>query len=178
MNLSFRPMIPEDYPRILDWLARPHVKAWWDDGDDTIEKVAQHYDLTAPGTARFILMIHPGESETPAVPIGYFQYYILPDGTIGTDQFIGEEQYLDRGMGTCALRHFVTLILERHRPGRIILDPSPQNARAIRCYEKVGFQHYAKVTAADGTAAYMMQLDPDAFRRDAPIYLAESEDHA
>jgi len=39
--LSFRPLLPADFPLLLAWLSRPHVKEWWDDGEDTLEKVAR-----------------------------------------------------------------------------------------------------------------------------------------
>ena len=80
-ELSFRPMTPDDYPRLLDWLQRPHVKEWWDDGDDTLEKVAAHY--SDPDAERFILLYQEAGSTDEARPIGYFQYYLEEDGVVG-----------------------------------------------------------------------------------------------
>ena len=42
-EIFFRVIKAEDYPQILVWLQRPHVKRWWDDGDDTLEKVVFKY---------------------------------------------------------------------------------------------------------------------------------------
>jgi RimJ/RimL family protein N-acetyltransferase len=53
------------------------------------------------------------------------------------------------------------MILERHSPIRIVTDPSPDNLRAIRCYEKVGFKHYETVEEDSGKLAYMMELVTD-----------------
>ena len=36
-------------------------------------------------------------------------------------------------------------------------DPSPSNLRAIRCYEKAGFERQGTVTTPDGPAVYMVQ---------------------
>jgi hypothetical protein len=40
--LSFKPLLPADFPLLLAWLSCPHVKEWWDDGV-TLEKVALNY---------------------------------------------------------------------------------------------------------------------------------------
>ncbi len=70
--LEFRPLVNTDFPLMLEWLSREHVKEWWDDGDDTLEKVARHYGRSEEGLERFILLdVHNGDKK----PIGYFQYY-------------------------------------------------------------------------------------------------------
>jgi RimJ/RimL family protein N-acetyltransferase len=154
MMLKFRPLTSDDFPLLLTWLSKEHVKLWWNDGDDTLEKAARHYGKEED-VARFIL-IEAGGGEKP---FGYFQYYFAPDGSIGIDQFIGEETYVNRGVGEKAIRMFIQMIMRRHKPPAIILDPSPDNKRAIRCYEKVGFKHYETRMDKDGNSAYMMRLD-------------------
>ncbi len=152
----FRTLTTGDFPLLLEWLSKEHIRRWWNDGDDTLEKVAQHYGKKETDVARFILV----ELETGVEkPIGYFQYYLVSDGTIGIDQFIGDENRINRGVGEKAVRMFVELILRECKPTSIILDPSPDNKRAIRCYEKVGFRHYETKKAEDGSSTYMMRLD-------------------
>jgi len=51
------------------------------------------------------------------------------------------------------------LLVERHNPRRIIIDPDPRNRRAIRCYEKAGFRYYETVAHEDGSLFYMMAID-------------------
>jgi aminoglycoside 6'-N-acetyltransferase len=158
MILRFRPLTSEDFPLLLEWLSREHVKEWWDGGEDTLEKVAHNYGEEEEGLERFILVEMRGDMEKP---IGYFQHYLVADGSIGIDQFIGEEDYINRGVGTKAIHLFVEMIKREHRPPAIILDPSPDNKRAIRCYEKVGFQHYETKEGVEGGLAYMMRLGDD-----------------
>lgn len=158
MTYQFRPLTPADFPQMLKWLQTPHVKQWWDDGDDTLKKVAEHYGPVDPGTGSFILLETTSARERP---IGYFQYAETGDGTIGIDQFIGEPDCLNRGIGTQAILLFVALIREQYGSVPIVLDPVPENTRAIRCYEKVGFKHVETCpsTYKPGTFAYMMRLD-------------------
>lgn len=154
--LSFRPLRTTDFPLLLSWLFNKHVKQWWDDGHDTLEKVALHYGSEELGVYRFILQERIGRS---VVPIGYFQYYIVSPETLGIDQFIGEIDRINQGVGTTAIRLFLDLAISRHKPQQAIIDPHPENKRAIRCYEKVGFVHYATEKAASGERSYMMRFD-------------------
>jgi len=53
------------------------------------------------------------------------------------------------------LTHFQT----RHHPRIVTVDPSPANKRAIRCYEKVGFQHDETIQGPSEEEAYMMKIE-------------------
>lgn len=154
--LDFRSLTEHDFPMLLQWLQKPHVREWWNDGDDTLEKVAAHYG-TEPDTERFILMLAEDEGGEFR-PVGYFQYYNDEPGIVGIDQFIGEEGLINKGIGTQAVRAFLDLIAEREDPHTIVLDPDPANTRAIRCYEKAGFQQYETVITDEGITAYMMRV--------------------
>ncbi|HEX8288778.1 MAG TPA: GNAT family N-acetyltransferase [Pyrinomonadaceae bacterium] len=152
---KFRKLEPEDFPLMLKWLSENHVREWWNDGDDTLEKVALHYGERSEDVRRFILI---QEKEGVEKSIGYFQYYFASGGEIGIDQFIGEKDYLGKGVGEKAIRLFIELIIRVHNPKHVILDPSPENKRAIRCYEKVGFVHFETRQNENGEPAYMMRL--------------------
>ncbi|MCU1379405.1 MAG: aminoglycoside 6-N-acetyltransferase, partial [Acidimicrobiales bacterium] len=45
-----------------------------------------------------------------------------------------------QGVGTDAVRTLARHLLEHGGHHRLVIDPSAANARAIRCYEKVGFR--------------------------------------
>lgn len=153
---EFRRITTADFPQMLEWLSKQHIKQWWNDGDDTLEKVALHYGQKSDDVKRFILFEINGKVEKP---IGYFQYYFAPSNLIGIDQFIGEESYLDRGVGEQTIKMFAELIIRKHKPDFIILDPSPDNKRAIRCYEKIGFKHYETNLIEEANSVYMMRLE-------------------
>ncbi len=148
-------MASGDFPQMFEWLSKEHIKQWWNDGDDTLEKVTLHYGEKSDDVKRFILVEMKEEIEKP---IGYFQYYFAPGNQIGIDQFIGEENYLDKGVGEKTIKMFIELIMRRHKSKAIVLDPSPDNKRAIRCYEKVGFKHYETKKTEDGNSAYLMRI--------------------
>jgi aminoglycoside 6'-N-acetyltransferase len=154
--LGFRPLRVTDFPLLLTWLSNDHVKQWWHDGDNTLDKVAMHYGAEEPDVARFILI---ESTEAGESPLGYFQYYIVSKEIIGIDQFIGEVDHINKGIGTAAIKLFLEMIVTRHKPQQVIIDPHPENKRAIRCYEKVGFVYYATKLKENGESAYMMRLN-------------------
>ncbi len=117
---------------LLDWLQRPHVKEWWDDGDDTIEKVAAHYCRDPENTKRFVV-------ELDGEDAGYFQYYKFDSEHIGVDQFLANGVELSKGIGTKCLLAFIDMIIEIESPEIISADPHPENKRGIRYFEKCGF---------------------------------------
>jgi len=145
--ISFRPIQADDFPLLLDWLQRPHVKQWWDDGDDTIARVARNYSSDPETTKRFIATLDGSE-------IGYLQFIRLDKCHVGTDQFLADHDRLGKGLGTQCLRAFMNLIIAREAPDMISVDPHPNNRRAIRCYEKCGFVRDAERSSA--TVCFMI----------------------
>ena len=76
-------------------------------------------------------------------------------GVWGIDQFIAEPTLLGRGFGTAMVRAFVARLFENPAVTRVQTDPSPGNARAIRCYEKAGVRAVGEVDTPDGPALLM-----------------------
>jgi aminoglycoside 6'-N-acetyltransferase len=62
----------------------------------------------------------------------------LPPGSRGIDQYIGEPDMLNQGHGTAFVREHTHQLFAAGAPA-IGTDPHPDNARAIRAYEKAGF---------------------------------------
>jgi aminoglycoside 6'-N-acetyltransferase len=154
---EFRPMVTADLPMLKRWLQMPHVSAWWHDPAEQFELVSG--DLDHPDMAQFIV-------SAEGRPFGYLQCYNLsawdtgfgpqPPGTRGLDQFIGESDMIDRGHGSAFIRAFAERLLANGTP-RIVIDPDPSNARAIRAYEKAGFQRGRIVDTPDGAAVLMVR---------------------
>ena len=154
---EFRPMSAADLPLIRRWLGEPHVRAWWHDPAEQFELVSG--DLGHPDMAQFIVI-------SGSRPFAYLQCYNLsawdagfgpqPDGTRGLDQFIGEPDMVGRGHGSTFIRAFADRLLAAGTP-RVVTDPDPANARAIRCYEKAGFRRDREVDTPDGRALLMLR---------------------
>ena len=102
-------------------------------------------------------------------PIGYAQSYVAlgsgdgwweeetDPGVRGIDQSLANASQLGKGLGTKLVRALVELLFNDPEVTKIQTDPSPSNLRAIRCYEKAGFERQGTVTTPDGPAVYMVQ---------------------
>src|SRR5712671_3560688 len=77
-------------------------------------------------------------------------------GTRGIDLFIGEPDMIERGHGSALVRCFVDDRLQKGAP-RIVTDPDPANGRAVRAYEKAGFEKDRMVETPDGPALLMIR---------------------
>jgi aminoglycoside 6'-N-acetyltransferase len=77
-------------------------------------------------------------------------------GTRGIDQFIGEADMLDRGHGSAFIRSFIDRMMTTGTP-RIITDSDPVNVRAIRAYEKAGFQKDRMIDTSEGRVLLMVR---------------------
>jgi aminoglycoside 6'-N-acetyltransferase len=153
----FRPMTTSDLPLVRRWLAEPHVVQWWGNTLEQFELVSG--DLEVEAMEQFVVAIND-------CPFGYLQCYdpdVWPEnglgdhprGTRGIDQFIGEQDMVDRGHGSAFIRTFIDRLLAAGAP-RVITDPDPANGRAIRAYEKAGFRRQHLVDTPDGTALLMV----------------------
>lgn len=154
---AFRPMLAADLPLVRRWLAEPHVVQWWGDPAEQYGLVSG--DLDEPAMDQFMI-------STAGTDFAYLQCYDLtawesgfgehPRGTLGIDQFIGEPGMIERGHGSAFIRAFADERL-RHGAPRIVTDPDPANARAVRAYEKAGFEKAGMVDTPDGPALLMVR---------------------
>lgn len=80
------------------------------------------YPVTEEGRAEYGL--DPGENTT---------------GLFAFDQFIGDPERWNQGLGTRAVSLLVTYLFQKKAARKIVIDPRARNPRAIRCYEKCGF---------------------------------------
>jgi aminoglycoside 6'-N-acetyltransferase len=154
---AFRPMTPADLPSIERWLALPHVRQWWGDPAEQYKLVSG--DLDEPAMDQYIVSVTGN-------PFGYLQCYDLtawnsgfgtqPLGTRGIDLFIGEPTMIERGHGSALIRCFTEDRLTQGVP-RMVTDPDPANRRAIRAYEKAGFERDRVVETSDGPALLMVR---------------------
>jgi aminoglycoside 6'-N-acetyltransferase len=70
------------------------------------------------------------------------------------DLSIGDVGKLSQGIGSGVLRAFTErLVEEGHRA--IIIDPDPENRRAVRAYEKAGFRPVPRLLGRTGDTLIM-----------------------
>ncbi|TMH57193.1 MAG: GNAT family N-acetyltransferase [Betaproteobacteria bacterium] len=164
-TVSFRPMLEADLPLLHEWIQRPHVAEWWGGGligeslEDTRRKYLPRLEPDFPVKGYIALLA--GE------PLGFIQSYVAVEcgdgwwedetdpGVRGIDQFLADGSKLGQGLGSQLVTAFVRNLFHDPNVTKVQADPDPKNARAIRCYEKVGFRPLGNVTTPDGIALLM-----------------------
>jgi len=143
-TVSLRPMEDtfEDYIALRDWFHEPELCQWvWCDEKDeppvTLDRVMEKYRprvITPEDVFPYFILLDGN-------PIGFIQYYLHDECSIGIDMWIGSHDNRGKGWGTSALRQMVELIRKQHPDIReVFITPDPRNVRAVRCYEKAGFR--------------------------------------
>ncbi len=163
-----------DRPILARWLVRDQVQRWWGDPALNLADFDEH-----PASQRAIITAG-GE------PIGYMRWRrvqgqeltetgapAILDGAVDIDLFIGEPEWLGRGAGPAALLLLLKLLAEDPAALLATVSTSVQNARAIRAYEKAGFQRYRQYDDAESGPCWLMlvPLRPSAHSPDEPVAL-------
>ncbi len=175
MTITFRKLQLSDLPLMYTWLNTPHVHEWYDkDKKNSIEEVANRYAPKIKGEkpTDCYLALYEGK------PFGYLQTYKVNDWpefgnhigyddfTAAVDLFIGEADFIGKGIGTKMLEAFLQQVVfaEGSTINTCVIGPEPGNKRAIRTYEKVGFQ-YSKTVQIPGEEqpTYLMEITKDRF---------------
>ncbi len=175
-GLSFRGLRSSDLDLMHRWLNAPHVRRWWYDEGTSYQEIEGQYLPRIEGreaTKPFVILYKDR-------PIGYIQSYRISneddeeyanlvdvEDSAGVDLFIGEAEYLYRGLG----RYIVLDFLSKHvfsAPGIevCVIGPEPKNAAAIRAYEKAGFRYFKKIQVpGEPEPEYLMKLTREEFER-------------
>ncbi len=148
-RLSVRVLERNDAALLAKWLSNPTVLQYYEGRDHPfdIDKVKKVFFDKETDVNRCII-------EFKGVAIGYIQYYqldketqllygypiVAPVTIYGIDQFIGEVNYWDQGIGQLLIRSMVKFLMKHKQANKIVMDPQTWNLRALRCYEKCGFR--------------------------------------
>ncbi|MDN7240732.1 GNAT family N-acetyltransferase [Planococcus sp. N028] len=154
-EVNIRKMLHKDYAHMAKWLSTKEVLEFFGDVNApfTIEQVKTKYE---PRVNREVL-VFPYIVELNETPAGFMQQYKIskekqeefgypsPCSVYGIDQFIGEPELFNQGLGTIMVTNFIGYLFRTTDAEIIIVDPEVTNVRAIRCYEKCGFRKVKKV---------------------------------
>lgn len=146
-NLIIRPLQQGDAEYMVKWLSDPEILEWYEGRDQPhgMKRVKEHYYLSEEPRVKRNLILLDGSA------IGYVQYYPLSDkekslygyinqeNIYGMDQFIGERELQDKGIGPLFINAVVDFLFENLGAELVVMDPQLRNKRALRCYEKCGF---------------------------------------
>jgi RimJ/RimL family protein N-acetyltransferase len=170
--IRFRPLEVGDLPLMHRWISEPHVLRWWADEPQAEEQVAKKYGVRIGGQepTRPYLIAY-GER-----PIGYVQSYLLDDypeyrdalgvteRAAGIDLFIGEPEFVHRGLGAPLIRRFLREIVFPDTAALCcLIGPSVLNQAAVRTYARAGFEYVGTVQVpGEAQPEYVMRIAREA----------------
>ena len=148
-NIRIRTLTDDDFHLMLKWLTDERILEFYGGRDKkyTLESIKEHYTKKWKDEVIRVVI------EYKNMPIGYGQIYKMYDelykdyqyhkgnNTVyGMDQFIGDPEYWNKGIGTKYIKMVLDFLRKDRNADAVVLDPHKNNIRAIRCYEKVGFK--------------------------------------
>ncbi|HEX2057149.1 MAG TPA: GNAT family protein [Actinomycetota bacterium] len=128
-RVVLRRVTPDDVAELRRIRATPEVVRWWG------ELPGDFPEPDDPGDARFTVLVDGRVA-------GLVQYAEEQDPEArhaDVDVFLDPELH-GRGLGTDAMGTIVRHLVAERGHHRVTLSTSPDNAPALRCYEKVGFR--------------------------------------
>ncbi len=156
-DISIRLMRDDDadYEQMLKWLSDEKIAEFYGGRDmkRSLESVKELYGPRIAGT----VTVTPCFIEYQSQPIGYMQFYETKDHlkndldpmlneplVFGLDMFIGEHSHWGKGIGSTAVRLLADELFSSRSATAIIVDPTVDNERGIRTYEKAGFEKISR----------------------------------
>lgn len=168
-RISFRKLTIDDLLLMQRWLNQSFVHEFYDkDKENTLDEITKRYGPKIKGEqpTNCYLVLYDNQS------VAYIQSYKVNDWpefgdyvkcndeTASVDLFIGDENFMGKGFGSLMLIKFLKeKVFSGNQFTSCIIGPEPENKRAIRAYEKVGFKYQKtiKIPTSKETT-YIMEL--------------------
>ena len=142
----------DNYRLMHKWCTKRYIYEWFEQRVLSYEEIVNKYKskLSNSNQDMFIIIVDN-------IPIGYTQIYKYDDkeydiiknkNVYEFDIFIGEEDYLSKGIGSIIIDLLKDKIYSDYNADYIILRPFTRNTRAVKCYMKNGFN---KIDEYQGT---------------------------
>lgn len=153
-NILFKPLDESHFDLMLDWFNKPHVQAFYSLRNWTHEEVYKKLKPYVRGENHISSFIIYLEDH----PIGYIQSYPVKDHpwekqdlseeiiqeAAGFDLFIGEERFLNQGLGKQIIDAFLTKhIWPKYQ--YCFVDPDTRNEASLRLFQKCGFIEHKQI---------------------------------
>ena len=176
-NIWFKDLEKLDLKLLHKWYNTNFVKKWfgkekkeWSYGD--IENKYLPYINKQKPTDAFIILHEK-------IKIGYIQTYLLTNypeykdcvkadnNSAGLDLFIGEKDYIHKGLGSIIIKKFlVEKIFINNEIKKCVIGPEPKNISAINAYKKAGFKYKRTIKIPEeDEPEYIMEINKNEMQK-------------
>jgi RimJ/RimL family protein N-acetyltransferase len=175
-RFTFRPIMASQQALVHEWLQQDYIREWIHGAGlqntlTGLAKFIQYYEATQKIDRSSALTQHwiGYEGNHPFVYLltsnvlkdeksEYAKYRETDGSAITLDIFIGDPQYLGKGLATQVIKEF--LMSQFSDISEVFIDPEQRNERAVHVYQKVGFQIVGDFIASwHPVPHYIMKLE-------------------
>ncbi|QQO07634.1 GNAT family N-acetyltransferase [Breznakiella homolactica] len=169
-EITFNKLEMADLDLLYKWYHTDFVNQWYDkeNPDWTRQQIEEKYIPYVRGEKpldSYIILCG-------GVKMGYVQVYLLEDypeydelvqageGAAGVDLFIGERDYLHKGLGPVIIRELLkNIVFKDDAVTKCIIGPEPKNTAAIKAYGKAGFKYIKTIQVPEEEEPeYIMEI--------------------
>ena len=156
MNISFRKLTDADFEfkQLHKWCSQKFIYEWFEQRVLSYDEIVSKYTYKLNSKKQHLFIIQCDNKD-----IGFMQIYRFENDiyiNIGKynngyeyDLFIGEEEYLSKGIGTNIIKDINNMIYSKYNADAIILRPFKRNIRAIKCYKKCDYEIISEYNGTD-----------------------------
>lgn len=156
-NISFRKLndTKEDYLKLYNWCQNKFVYEWFEQRILSYDEIINKYKTKLENKIQDLYIIKLNDVDIGLVQIYKFDNDIKISNLnkykniYEYDVFIGEEEYLNKGIGKKIINTINEIIYKKYKADSIILRSFKRNERAIKCYEKSGFKKIYEYIGTD-----------------------------
>lgn len=144
----------DSYELMYKWCSQEFIYEWFEQRKLSYEEIENKYKNKLLANQQQLFFINYNDNK-----IGFVQIYKYDDKKSESfkkydsiyeyDIFIGEVEYLSRGIGTQIIKYVNNYIYEKYLCDCIVLRPFKRNERAVKCYEKCGFEIVDEYVGSD-----------------------------
>lgn len=167
-KIEFRPLKEDDLEIIHKWFLSDHIIKWYSKKKWSLAEVRNKYIPRILGEAPTSCFLILFEEK----PIGQIQMYKIDDypeykkiiqisdNAAGVDLFIGEKDFLHKGLGSVIIKKFLKdFVFAQLAVDICIMGPDPNNIAAIKAYQKAGFSHFKTIfNQEENEEEYLMKI--------------------
>lgn len=179
-RFTFKPAVESQRGLIFGWLQQDYISKWIHGqglqntlnglekffqyqaegrGLDRESQITQHW-IGYDGDIPFVYLLTSNVFKN--TDDEYAKYCELEGLAITLDIFIGNTEYLGKGLATTVIKEF--LLSQFSDISEVFIDPEKSNVKAIRVYQKVGFRIVGEFIAAwHPVPHHVMKLDMKKF---------------
>ncbi len=167
--ITFIPLTEPDLTLIHTWLNIDHVRLRWGNKEISLEEVKEKYGAIVNGSEPTLGYIIRYDN----MPIGLIQTYKIDsyleykkqigidENAAGLDLFIGDVNYLGKGLGSKIIRKFADeIIFPTYDVVSCISDPVENNIASVKAFKNAGFTFIKNIIDPDtGEEEVLLRLE-------------------